>query len=113
MLTDKEAKKKYISEFHKNPEKYYATEYLKSQGFSRHVCSNCKRPFWTIEERNVCGDPACSTIPFSFIGNTPAKNSLDYIDVWKKFSAIFKKFGYTTDRAKKTSSEENYVGRKI
>src|SRR3989344_1054627 len=95
MLTDREAKKKYIGGFHKNPDKYYATEYLKSQGFSRHSCSKCHRPFWSVEDRNVCGDPACGTVPFSFIGNTPAKNTLDYIEVCKKFSAMFKKFGYT------------------
>ena len=94
MLTDKEAKKKYISEFHAHPEKYYATEYLKTEGFSRNICSGCKRPFWSTEQRNVCGDPACGAVPFSFIGNSPAK-PLDYTEVWKKFSLMFKKFGYT------------------
>ena len=98
MLTDKEAKKKYISEFYKNPEKYYATEYLKKEGFTRGICSHCGRPFWAATERNVCGDPACGTVPFSFIGNTPAKRALDSIQVWKKFSAMFKKFGYAPIR---------------
>ena len=78
MLTDKEAKKKYISEFYSHPDKYYATEYLKKEGFSRGICSNCKKPFWSVKERNVCGDPACGTIPFDFIGKTPAKKPLDY-----------------------------------
>lgn len=94
MLTDKEAKKKYLGEFHAHPEKYYATEYLKNEGFSRNVCGNCGRPFWSTQQRNVCGDPSCGTVPFSFIGNSPAK-PLDYIEVWKKFSVMFKKFGYT------------------
>ena len=98
MLTDKEAKKKYISEFYSHPDKYYATEYLKKEGFSRGICSNCKKPFWSVKERNVCGDPACGTIPFDFIGKTPAKKPLDYIEVWKKFSSMFKKFGYTPIR---------------
>lgn len=93
MLTDKEAKKKYIGEFHSNPDKYYATEYLRREGFSRHTCTKCNRPFWSVEDRNLCGDPACGIVPFSFIGNTPAK-PLDYIEVWKRFSAMFKKFGY-------------------
>ncbi|MFA4819515.1 MAG: alanine--tRNA ligase [Candidatus Aenigmatarchaeota archaeon] len=98
MLTDKEAKKKYISEFYGHPDKYYATEYLKNEGFARGICSNCKKPFWSVKERNVCGDPACGTIPFDFIGNTPAKHALDYIEVWKHFSKMFKKFGYTPIR---------------
>ncbi|HIG96809.1 MAG TPA: alanine--tRNA ligase [Candidatus Aenigmarchaeota archaeon] len=98
MLTDKEAKKKYISEFYSHPDKYYATEYLKNEGFGRGICCNCNKPFWSVKERNVCGDPACGTIPFDFIGNTPAKRALDYIEVWKQFSKMFKKFGYTPIR---------------
>src|SRR3989338_1227440 len=95
MLTDKEAKKKYIKEFHTEPEKYYPTEYLKKEGFARGTCSSCGRPFWSTNQRVVCGDPSCGTIPFSFIGDTPAKHALDYVEVWKVFSKMFKKFGYT------------------
>lgn len=94
MLTDKEAKKKYREEFYKQPEKFYATEYLKSQGFKRSICSSCKKPFWSTQQRSVCGDPACGVIPFDFIGRTPAKHALDYIGVWKQFTKMFKKFGY-------------------
>lgn len=95
MLTDKEAKKKYIKEFHTEPEKYYPTEYLKKEGFARGTCSSCGRPFWSTNQRVVCGDPSCGTIPFSFIGDTPAKHALDYVEVWKVFSKMFEKFGYT------------------
>ncbi|MCX6815492.1 MAG: alanine--tRNA ligase [Candidatus Aenigmarchaeota archaeon] len=95
MLTDKEAKKKYRSEFYNNPDKYYATAVLKKEGFIRNICSKCGKPFWNMDEkRKVCGDPACGEVPFSFIGKTPAKR-LNYIEVWKKFSSMFKKFGYT------------------
>ena len=64
MLTDKEAKKKYISEFHKESDKYYATVHLKSEGFSRHICIKCSMPFWSTHDKNICGDPACGTIPY-------------------------------------------------
>ena len=95
MLTDKEAKKKYVANFYKKPEKYYATEYLKREGFTRKICENCKKPFWSVDERSVCGDPACGEIPFAFIGDSPAKKKMDFIEVWKKFSKMFEKFGYT------------------
>ncbi len=95
MLTDKEAKKKYREEFYKHPDKYYATEYLKKEGFSRSACVKCQKPFWATTNRNICGDPACGTIPFSFIGNSPAKHALDYVSVWTQFSKMFEKFGYT------------------
>ncbi len=96
MLTDKEAKNKYRDEFYKQPDKYYATEVLKKEGFSRNICGSCGKPFWNVDtERKVCGDPACGEIPFNFIGSTPAKRPMDYIEVWSKFSKMFNKFGYT------------------
>jgi len=48
---------------------------------------------WTANDSEVCGD-ICSG-GFGFIGNSPAKYKLDYIEVWDKFSKIFKKLGYT------------------
>jgi len=94
MLPDKEIKKKFQPVFWKNPEKYYPTEVLKDEGFTRKICSSCKKPFWTTTARNTCGDPACSK-EFGFIGSTPAKKKLGYVDVWTEFAKMFKKFGYT------------------
>ncbi|NQU98331.1 alanine--tRNA ligase [Candidatus Woesearchaeota archaeon] len=94
MLPDKEIKKKFRPIFWKNPEKYYPTEVLKSECFSRKICLSCKKPFWTTTDRTVCGDPACSK-EFEFIGKSPAKKQLSYIEVWTEFAKMFKKFGYT------------------
>ena len=95
MLPDKEIKQKYKPIFWKNPEKYYATAVLKEEGFHRNICTQCKKPFWSTTNRTVCGDPACSGEGFAFIGKSPAKNRLPYVDVWKNFSKLFQKFGYT------------------
>ncbi|MFH1770893.1 MAG: alanine--tRNA ligase [archaeon] len=94
MLPDKEVKKKFRPTFWKTPEKYYPTEVLKEEGFIRKVCPSCKKPFWSTTNRKVCGDPACSK-EFGFIGNSPAKNNLSYVEVWTEFAKMFKKFGYT------------------
>ncbi len=95
MKTDKEIKKEFKLEASKNPEKFYAVEHLKSEGFERKKCKKCAMNFWTVNaDQELCGDPACSG-GFRFIGNTPAKEELDYIQLWKKFSEIFKKQGYT------------------
>ena len=94
MLTDKEQKKEFKKIASKNPEKYYAVEYLKKEGFLRKQCSKCSKFFWSVNNnQDVCGDSSCSG-GFRFIGNTPAKNKLSYIDVWKEFSSMFKKLGY-------------------
>ncbi len=94
MKTDKQIKKEFKIEASKSPEKYYAVSHLKKEGFIRKKCS-CGTYFWTVNKsQDKCGDPACSG-GFRFIGNSPAKEELDYIGVWKKFSAFFKKLGYT------------------
>tara|TARA_Y100000310_G_scaffold313860_1_gene362690 strand:- start:10214 stop:12676 length:2463 start_codon:yes stop_codon:yes gene_type:complete len=95
MLSDKVMKKKYKPIFFKSPNKFYATSVLKKEGFNRKDCPSCKKPFWSVIERKVCGDPQCSGEGFTFIGNSPAKHKLDYIGVWKKFSKMFKTKGYT------------------
>src|SRR3989338_11074670 len=95
MIPDKEIKKQYKPIFWKSPEKYYATAVLKEEGFKRAICSTCKKPFWSVASRTVCGDPACSGEGFAFIGKSPAQNRISYTDVWKQFSKMFQKFGYT------------------
>ncbi|NIO21500.1 MAG: alanine--tRNA ligase [Candidatus Aenigmarchaeota archaeon] len=99
MKSDKEIKKEFLPKFWKNPDRYYATGVLKEEGFTRNVCTKCKKPFWNTDpERRVCGDPLCSGEGFGFIGDTPAKKKMSYIDVWLEFARMFRKFGYTPIR---------------
>ncbi len=92
-MGDKQAKEDFRKTAGKEPGKYYATSVLKEESFSRKSCSNCRRFFWTVTDSAVCGDPACSG-GFRFVGKSPAKEKLDYIETWKKFSSHFKKLGY-------------------
>lgn len=78
----------------KNPEKYYAINVLKSEGYSRKKCKGCGIYFWTLNNDDVCGEPECSG-GYKFIGNPPTKQKMDFIGVWKSFSSFFKKQGYT------------------
>jgi alanyl-tRNA synthetase len=94
ILPDKEQKKTFKDIASKNPDSYFATGILKSQGFERKQCKKCKTYFWTSTGSDICGDPQCQG-GFTFIDNTPAKNDLDYIGVWKKFSKLFEDMGYT------------------
>jgi hypothetical protein len=90
-------KKAYRPVFWGEPDKYFPTGVLKSKGFHRGVCKKCDMPFWNMDaSREICGDPNC--VPgesFAFIGKTPAKNRLTYVEVWQKFSEMFEGFGYT------------------
>ena len=93
-MGEKEIKAEVLANAGMHPEKFFPVKTLKSKGFARHTCEKCKRYFWTLKPSPVCGDPACSG-GFRFIGKKPTKKQLDYIDVWKKFSEIHKKLGYT------------------
>ncbi|MFH1638554.1 MAG: alanine--tRNA ligase [Candidatus Woesearchaeota archaeon] len=95
MLSDKEQKKEFKLIAQKEPGKYYPVQTLKELGFQRKQCQKCKTYFWTVNPgQTACGDPACCG-GFAFIGNSPAKNKMDYIETWQNFSRIFKKLGYT------------------
>jgi len=77
------------------PEEFFPVSTLKDKGFKRGQCSKCKRYFWSqAEDQKVCGDSTCSG-GFRFIGDSPAKKQLDYIETWKEFAKIHKKLGYT------------------
>jgi len=95
LLSDKEQKKRFKLIAQKDSKKYYPVTTLKELGFERKQCSKCKTYFWSVNsDQTVCGDAACSG-GYNFIGNSPAKNKLDYIGVWQEFSKLFKKMGYT------------------
>ena len=94
MKTDKEVKKEFKIVAQKSPEKYYPVEILKKLGFKRAKCPKCGTFYWSTASRKTCGDTACEG-GFSFIGKSPAKKKLDYVQTWQDFSKIHKKMGYT------------------
>ncbi len=106
MLTDKEVKKEFKKIASKDPNKYYATSYLKKEGFSRHKCEKCSTFFWSTVKSKVCGDPSCSG-GFRFLEDNPVKKKMDYVTVWKEFSTIFNKLGYTPIKRYPTVSRWN------
>ncbi|MBU7031586.1 MAG: alanine--tRNA ligase [Theionarchaea archaeon] len=77
----------------KEPEKYFGVETLTDLGFTRNQCTHCQKYFWSIQDRDVCGDPVCQG-GFHFIGEEPPRK-LSYIEIWQEFSRIFTRLGYT------------------
>lgn len=92
-MFEKQLKKEFKKKAQNNPDKYYPVKTLKELGFKRAKCK-CGKYYWSINNKEHCGEPNCSG-GLTFINNSPAKNKLTYIDVWKKFSSIHKKLGYT------------------
>lgn len=95
MLNDKELKIKYKKIFSDKYAEYYPIKILKNLGMVRNQCSKCGKFFWNVNaKRKICGDSNCEG-GYSFIGNSPAKVKMDYIDSWMKFSSHMKSLGYT------------------
>lgn len=94
MLPDKEIKKWFKKQAQQNPEKYYPFKALKGFGFRRKECTSCGTFFWTKTGRVTCDDPQCVGT-LRFLDNPPTKIKLSYIKVWKTFSKMFRKMGYT------------------
>ncbi|MBI4918859.1 alanine--tRNA ligase [archaeon] len=92
-MSDDDVKKEFKKKAQASPEKFYPVKTLTELGFKRKLCK-CGQYFWTTKNALHCGEPACSG-GLSFINNTPAKNKLSYVQVWKEFSSIHKKLGYT------------------
>ncbi len=94
MKTDKELKKEFKLIASKNPEKYYAVSVLEKEGFKRAQCTHCKKFYWSIEKREVCGDSECMQGVTLFQKN-PQRHALTYIEVWETFKKHFQHLGYT------------------
>lgn len=93
MLTDKELKARFKKIASLEPDKYYATNVLKKEGFIRKQCK-CKTYFWTIhKDQETCGDPSCMGGVDIFRG-TPVKRKLSFIDVWLGFKKFFEERDY-------------------
>jgi alanyl-tRNA synthetase len=79
-------------QFAKDWETHYKLRSLIERGFSRRKCRACGRSFWSLEERERCGDSSC--IGYQFIGSTPVKAKLGYVDTWKAIEKYFTSHGH-------------------
>jgi len=76
-------------QFSRDWKKHYRLDSLLERGFERRECKACGRKFWSTEEREACGDSSC--IGYQFIGSTPVRKKLDYVDTWKVVEKYFTK----------------------
>ncbi len=87
-------KKKLKEEFSKEWEKHYKLKTLEEYGFKRYTCRACNSHFWSTLEREYCEDSEC--VGYRFIGNSPVKSKLDYVETWKKIENYFVRNGHAS-----------------
>jgi alanyl-tRNA synthetase len=64
-------------------------ELFREQGFVRRRCAKCNRFFWTLSDRETCGEPPCEE--YSFIGNSPTKKKLNLNEMREFYLSFFEK----------------------
>ncbi len=94
MVSDKELKKEFLKKAAEEWETTYPVKALRELGFERYQCKKCKRHFWSQKEDDTCGDTQCVG-KLTFIGKSPTKKKIEYIDVWKEYAKTHEKLGYT------------------
>jgi len=74
-------------------EEEYRLAFFEQHGFKRGVCKSCGSGFWTLEERDTCGDTPC--VEYSFIGSPPINRPYDIDAMREKFLSFFEARGHT------------------
>src|SRR3989338_1365088 len=92
-MSFKDLKKQLKPEFAKNYDKYYPVKSFGEIGFSRHICKKCGQSFWSVNIRDYCDNPSCSS-GYGFIGNPITMKKFLYKEAWDEYVKIFKKWGY-------------------
>jgi len=94
MKSDKQVKEEFRKRASAEYKKYYPVKTLEKNDFVRSKCEKCGNFFWSADpQRRVCGDAACIG-GYKFIGDSPTKKKLGYIETWGEFSSFFKRKKY-------------------
>ena len=66
---------------------------LEELGYTKKTCTTCGNDFWSIGDRETCGDAPCDK--YEFIGNPATSKKYDLFDIQKEFNNFFKERGHT------------------
>jgi len=69
---------------------------FKKLGYIKQTCKNCGNDFWSISERETCGDAPCDE--YQFIGNPATSQSYDLFSIHDIFIRFFQERGHTPIR---------------
>ncbi|MFN3384116.1 MAG: alanine--tRNA ligase [Archaeoglobaceae archaeon] len=73
-------------------EEYLDISFLKENGFTRKKCPKCGKYFWSIGDREFCGDPPCGS--YTFIDNSPFAKSFDLSEMREFYLNFFEERGH-------------------
>jgi alanyl-tRNA synthetase len=68
-------------------------EKLEKLGYTKKTCKICGKDFWSINERETCGDAPCDK--YEFIGNPATLKKYDLHSIQKTFLDFFQENDHT------------------
>ncbi len=71
----------------------YDLDFFRTKGFARRTCPKCGRHFWSLGTWETCGEPPCEE--YTFIGNSPMKESLGLHEMREAYLSFFEDRGHT------------------
>ena len=72
------------------------SQQLKELGYTKKACKTCGNDFWSIGDRDTCGDAPCDE--YSFIGDPATSQKYDLFSIQDIFTRFFKERGHTPIR---------------
>ncbi len=66
---------------------------LEELGYTKKTCITCGSDFWSIRDRNTCGDAPCDK--YEFIGNPATEQKYDLNEIQRTFMDFFVRNGHT------------------
>ena len=66
---------------------------LEELGFTKKTCITCGNDFWSIGDRDTCGDAPCDE--YTFIGNPATDKKYDLYEIQKAFTEFFAENSHT------------------
>lgn len=73
--------------------KDYELEFFTDNGFQRKQCKGCGRFFWTLSNRDTCGEAPC--VEYTFIGNPLFKEKMSVHEMRESFLSFLEREGHT------------------
>ena len=71
----------------------YDLAFFRENDFTREVCPNCGRPYWSQGAHSTCGETPCQE--YEFIGHSPMKRELELSAMRETFLGFFEDEGHT------------------